>query len=235
MSEAQTNGDLTRKPKANSPAPYSSTQGLAFYRFWRIFLGTILRVIFRIQIHGRENIPTDKPFVFASSHRSLFDVPFMGIPPKRRLRFIGKRELFEIPVVRTILRALGGVPIERGAADRGALKVAQLCLSAGEPVVVFPEGTRQNGREIQPLHDGAAYIAYRAGVPIVPVGIAGSEEILSKGRKLPRLHRVVIVVGPPIDISLITTGSRREDVAAITAKLHVELQSVFDAACERAY
>jgi 1-acyl-sn-glycerol-3-phosphate acyltransferase len=103
-------------------------------------------------------------------------------------------------------------------------------LAAGEPVAVFPEGTRRNGREVNDLFDGTAYLAVKLGVPILPVGIGGSEEILASGKKLPRLRRVAVVVGPPIFPPPDATTRKRSDLAAITAELQVELQQLFDAA-----
>ena len=87
----------------------------------------------------------------------------------------------------------------RDGTDRKALRDSIAMLHAGEVLLVYPEGTRQNGPKIQPLQPGAAYLALRVGVPIVPVGMAGTEEILRSQRgKFPRFRRVVLVVGEPI-------------------------------------
>jgi 1-acyl-sn-glycerol-3-phosphate acyltransferase len=99
--------------------------------------------------------------------------------------------------------------------------------------VLFPEGTRRNGRIIEPLFDGAAFIAYKTGVPIIPVGIAGSEEIWPPGTKLPRPRKCVVVVGDaiyPKDLS----GARasREIMGEFTVELQSSLQKVFDRAFE---
>jgi 1-acyl-sn-glycerol-3-phosphate acyltransferase len=120
--------------------------------------------------------------------------------------------------------------VERGAADRGALRALELALRDGEPVALFPEGTRGNGPELGPLFDGAAYLAVKLGIPIVPVGIGGSEEILPKGAKVPRLHRVAVVVGDPIDPPPPNGRSRRSAAMAMTEQLGAELQRAFDEA-----
>ena len=103
-------------------------------------------------------------------------------------------------------------------------------LQHGEKLAVFPEGTRQNGDKIQPLQPGAAYLALRAGVPIVPVGIAGSEEIIrSRGRFFPRFDRVAIVIGEPVVPPPRTKSTvPRADVDALTAQLAEVLQATFD-------
>jgi len=135
-------------------------------------------------------------------------------------------------VLGAAFKALGGFPVARDGTDRKALRDAIAMLQAGEPLLVYPEGTRQHGPKIQPLEPGAAYLALRAGVPIVPVGIAGSEEILrSHGRHIPSFHPVAMVVGEPI-VSPPRDGGvvPRAEVDALTAKLHDRLQELLDAA-----
>lgn len=96
---------------------------------------------------------------------------------------MGKDSLFKIKPIASILSSLGGFPVTRGTADLEALKRCLAVLALGEPIVMFPEGTRQFGPTIQPLFDGAAYLAIKAGVPIVPVGIGGTEAVMRKGSK----------------------------------------------------
>ena len=99
--------------------------------------------------------------------------------------------------------------VERGTADRAALRALEDALAAGEPVAVFPEGTRKSGPEIGELYAGAAYLAIKLGVPIVPVGIGGSEHILPKGKLFPRIHRVAVSVGHPIHPPVLDGRARR--------------------------
>jgi len=96
------------------------------------------------------------------------------------------------------MTAMGGFAVRRGSADRGALRQCADVLAGGEPLVIFPEGTRQSGPKVAELQEGAAYLAARAGVPIVPVGIAGSEQAIRKGSKGLHRARVTVVAGPPI-------------------------------------
>ncbi len=111
------------------------------------------------------------------------------------------------------------------------MKAVQGALEAGVPAAVFPEGTRANGATIAPLFDGTAYLAVKLGVPIVPVGIGGSEEILASGSKLPKLHRVAVHVGAPIHPPAGATTRHRADLAALSDELLVSLQALFTAAC----
>jgi 1-acyl-sn-glycerol-3-phosphate acyltransferase len=160
----------------------------------------------------------------------MMDIPFAAVPTTRRIRFMGKKSLFGVPVIGPIFRWLGGFPVARDGTDRKAVRDSVEMLRAGEVLCVFPEGTRQHGPKIQPLQPGAAYLALRSGVPVIPIGIAGSEEILrTKRDPIPRFGRVAIVVGVPIKPETLA-GSLvpRDRVDALTARLADEMQLVFD-------
>jgi 1-acyl-sn-glycerol-3-phosphate acyltransferase len=206
---------------------------VSFYRFARAVVLSLCKVVFRVKVRGTENVPRSGAYIVAPTHRSNLDTPFAAFVTTRRIRFMAKQELFRHPVGDKLFTALGGVSVERGSpSSRAALKAIQAALADGEPVAVFPEGTRRHGREVTDLFDGTAYLAVKLGVPIVPVGIGGSEEILASGKKLPRLRRVGVVVGPPIVASPDATTRTRSDLAAITAELQEELQRLFDEAME---
>jgi 1-acyl-sn-glycerol-3-phosphate acyltransferase len=206
-----------------------------FYRivWWIVAKGS--GVLFRVRLSGEERLPASGGFVLAPSHRSMMDIPFLALVTKRRIRYMGKVEVFNIPVLGAIFGALGGFPVARDGTDRKAVRESMDMLRSGEILAVFPEGTRQNGPKIQPLQPGAAYLALRAGVPIVPVGIAGSEEILrGGGRKWPRFGRVAVVVGEPLQPPARTTSAvPRAEVDAFTTQLREALQQTFDEALER--
>ena len=108
-------------------------------------------------------------------------------------------------------------------------------IEAGEPLVLFPEGTRRSGPIVEHLYEGAAYVAARTGVPIVPVGIGGSERALKKGQKLPRPVKLTVVVGEPIPPAAAEGGrTSRRAVHDLTLQLRDEVQRLFDDAQEKA-
>ncbi|MGH8998055.1 MAG: (d)CMP kinase, partial [Acidimicrobiia bacterium] len=190
----------------------------------------LCRLLWRPRILHRERLPRRGPYVLAPSHRSLLDTPFVACLTRRRIRFMGKAELWKHPWAGRLISALGAFPVERDVADRASLRAALDALEGGEPLVVFPEGTRRSGPLVEDLHDGVAYISLRAGVPVVPVGIGGSERILARGRKLPRLSRVTLVVGEPLVPPRRDGPVRRRDVAELTEQVRAAVQLLFDTA-----
>jgi 1-acyl-sn-glycerol-3-phosphate acyltransferase len=205
---------------------------MLFYDTIRLLVGGTSSAAYRARIEGREKLPATGGFVLAPSHRSMMDIPFAAWLSRRPLRYMGKASLFEIPVARWFFRRLGGFAVARDGTDRKALRDSIAMLKSGDVLLVYPEGTRQNGPKIETLQPGAAYLALRAGVPIVPVGLAGTEDILRKHAiKFPRFRRVVMVVGDPIVSPPRDSGVvPRDQVDALTLRLHDALQVVFDEA-----
>jgi 1-acyl-sn-glycerol-3-phosphate acyltransferase len=202
-----------------------------FYGTIRFVVIVICRVYLRLRIVDAHKIPKSGTFILAPSHRSTLDIPVAAATTRRRLMYMGKDSMWKIRPVGALLTALGSFPVTRGSADLEALKRCIAVLDRGDPLVLFPEGTRHHGRIIASLFDGAAFIAYKTGVPIIPVGIAGSEEIWPPGTKLPRPRKCVAVVGDAIYPKTLN-GARatRELMSEFTLELQTSLQSVFDQA-----
>lgn len=209
----------------------SSRAGHAFYAFARFLVVGLTVLVTRARVIGRHNIPVTGPFLLAPIHRSNIDTPLAATVTRRRLRFMGKDSIWKVPVVGWVMSALGAFPVTRGTADREALKRCVAVLESGEPLVLFPEGTRQSGPAVMPLFDGAAYVAVKAGVPIIPVGIGGSESVMPKGSRMIRPHKCVVVVGEPIVARRDAEGRiPRSAVKDLTETLSGELQRLFDEA-----
>jgi 1-acyl-sn-glycerol-3-phosphate acyltransferase len=203
---------------------------LVLYRFARALVVGVSRLLWRPKIVGRENVPADGPFVLAPVHRSNIDTFLVAVLTKRRLRYMGKDSLWKIRWVGALFSALGAFPVHRGSADREALRRCIEVIEGGEPLVIFPEGTRQSGPHVQPLFEGAAYVAARTGVPIVPVGIGGSERAMPKGSKFVHPVKTTLIIGPPITLDAPADGGRlpRRAIHETTERLHAELQVLFD-------
>jgi len=200
----------------------------------RVAIAGFCRLWFRLSIEGREHVPATGPFVLAPVHRSNIDFALASCLTRRRMGFIGKESLFEVPLLGPFISALGAYPVHRGTADREALRRTMAVIERGEPVVVFPEGTRQSGPAIENLFHGAAFLAGRAGIPVVPVGIGGSERAMPKGARFIRPARIHMVVGPPMTVPAASGGGRppRRTVVEFTERLRGELQRLYDRALE---
>lgn len=206
-----------------------------FYRAAWLLVTPIFRVYNRLTINGREHLPVEGAFLLAPVHRSYLDTPFAGCVRWKRMRFMGKDTMWKNRQFGWVLSALGSFPVTRGTADREALRRAIQVLEAGDPLVLFPEGERKQGPVVQPLFDGAVYIAIKAGVPIVPVGIGGSERVMPKGSKFIYPRKVHVEIGPPIPAPVAPEGGRlpRTVYKEHSELLHAELQRLFDLAMER--
>ncbi|MFL5675492.1 MAG: lysophospholipid acyltransferase family protein [Chloroflexota bacterium] len=145
----------------------------------------------RVTVEGAiDEIPMDGPLILAANHASNLDAVVLGswLIPKlgRRIHWLGKKELFDWPVVGWAA-ANGGVhPVDRGAADVDAFRLAKRILDEGHVLFVFPEGTRSADGALHEAQDGLAVLAIRTGAPIVPLAIAGSNRVWPRGQKLPR-------------------------------------------------
>lgn len=200
-----------------------------FYKLMHALVVGVCRAYTRTTLIGKQNIPAEGAFLLAPIHRSNIDTPLAAAVTRRRLRFMGKDSLWKIRPIGWILSALGAFPVTRGSADREALKRCIAVLESGEPLVLFPEGTRQSGPQVMPLFDGAAYVAVKAGVPIIPVGIGGSEGVMPKGSKMIYPRKCVVIVGEAIVAQRDEEGRvPRSAVKDVTQRLSDELQRLFD-------
>lgn len=195
------------------------------WRFARVLRVTIAKLIlaaYRTRVIGAENVPATGGFILAGNHVSYLDPVLLWCAASRETHFVAKQELFDIPFLTWPLAHIWAFPIRRGTADREAIQRATDLLVAGEPVGMFPEGTRQRAggsAELGEAHSGVAFIALRANVPVVPVGISGTDRALPAGARLPRFPRVTIAYGPPMVPGDFTVGGRRERTAAATAEV----------------
>lgn len=217
---------------------------LIFYAVARAVLVGWCRLFHRLTLEGRENVPTDGPYILAPVHRSIVDTFAVGAVTRRRLRYMGKEELWKVPWFGRVIEALGAFPVHRDVTDREAFRRCVAVIEDGEPLVLFPEGTRRSGPTVTELREGATYLAARTDVPIVPVGIGGSEMALPKGTRFPRPVKIHLVVGEPITVKVPAERSgsgpgrradrlSRRELHEATERLRVELQRLFDQARAR--
>lgn len=186
----------------------------------------------RLRVSGRHHIPLRGGVLLTPNHIADLDWPYLfGVTP-RPLWFMAKRELFTIPVLGPIVRFCQAFPVERGSADRGALRHTEELLQAGRAVVIFPEGKCSLTGEMGPVLPGAVMIALHTGVPVVPVGISGTNVIMPPGTLKPRptLAPVRFHFGPPIHFKDLMDMPRREQRAAATQRLEDAIHAARDVA-----
>jgi 1-acyl-sn-glycerol-3-phosphate acyltransferase len=196
--------DLEQGPEEEGVRPISRAE-LALYAVCRFVAVGLTRALFPGRVVGAEHLPKSGPYILAPVHRSNLDWIIVARVTRRRLRYIVKDQVWRVRPLGRFIELLGAFPVHRESADRESMRKAIGVLAAGEPLVIFPEGTRRFGPTVGELREGTAYLALRAGVPILPVGIAGSDRALPKGRHVIRPTRVTLVIGealqPPPSLS----------------------------------
>ncbi len=149
---------------------------MAYQMFWRLLLRIILIFVGRLTIHGRENLPPAGPYIIISNHMSKVDPPIIMLAfPRQQMRVFAASKWRNHPLFGTILGLAGAIWVKRGEVDRQALRDAIGALKEGQVLGMAPEGTRSKTASLQKARQGAAYIATRAHVPLLPIGIANSD------------------------------------------------------------
>ena len=191
------------KPEDTPSEPKGKTSRfeLALYGLCRFLAVGVSRLYYPGPVIGKSHLPKQGAYILAPVHRSYIDWLIAARVTKRRLRYIAKGEIWKYHSIGRFLELLGGFPVQRGTPDRVAMQRALKVLASGEPLVIFPEGTRRAGAVVENIHDGAAYLALRARVPLVPLGIAGAEDAMPRGARFPRPARVRVVVGEPLGLT----------------------------------
>ncbi|MFE0028056.1 lysophospholipid acyltransferase family protein [Amycolatopsis sp. NPDC059021] len=174
----------------------------------RFVLGPLVRAIYRPEIRGAGNIPATGPVILAANHRAALDTGVITFASPRQVRFLGKAEYFTGKGLKGRLMAgflggLGYVPVERGNAQAGlaALGAARKVLDADGVFAIYPEGTRSLDGKLHRGHTGVAALALATGAKVVPVALSGTENLQPKGKRIPRLAKISVTFGEPLDFS----------------------------------
>lgn len=194
----------------------------------RVMVGSAARV----KVEGFENLPHDGPLIIVANHISNADPPlvFGWLTPAlgRQMHILAKEALFVGPVG-WFLRKNGITPVKAGGSDIEAYRIAKGVLDRGEVLCIFPEGTRSLTGVMQEPKPGVAMLATRSGVPIVAVGISGSDQFLGRGKRLPRLGaRITLRAGKPFTLQLDPSKPRREGMVAASDELMRHIASLVD-------
>jgi cytidylate kinase len=178
-----------------APAPVAAPPWNRLYAVLKPLAVAFMRLAFRVESRGGENIPARGPVLLVANHSSVLDPPLVGGVSDRQLSFLAKAELFEIPLFGELIRRLNARPIRREGSDPGALRAAMRVLEEGRALLIFPEGTRGDEGVIRPAKTGAGMLAVLSGAAVVPVFVRGSGRAWPRGRRFPRPAKVTITFG----------------------------------------
>jgi putative phosphoserine phosphatase/1-acylglycerol-3-phosphate O-acyltransferase len=227
-----------RWPVAHFDAPpgVPKVLGVEPWQAMRPFMTPITLPFARFDIDGVDLIPKEGPGIVVANHRSYFDTAAVGLtvaPSGRALRFLGKKEVFDAPIVGQIASAMGGIRVERGTGSDDPLRAAADALAAGEVVAMMPQGTIPRGMAFfDPVlrgRWGAARLAALSGAPVIPIGLWGTEKVWPRNAKLPNILNlsdpplVTVRVGRPVALKRISDDAdTKKLMKAISALLPPE-------------
>jgi 1-acyl-sn-glycerol-3-phosphate acyltransferase len=181
---------------------------MAYFILKNLLLGPLLKLLFRPWVRGMENIPNSGAAILASNHLSFSDSIFLPLQSRRPLVFLAKSEYFtgkgiKGALTRWFFKGTGQLPIDRsgGKASEAALNTGLTVLGGGQVLGIYPEGTRSPDGKLYRGRTGIARMVLEAKVPVLPVAMIDTEKVQPIGKKLPRIRRIGIVVGEPLDFS----------------------------------
>ncbi|MFC5650837.1 lysophospholipid acyltransferase family protein [Paenibacillus solisilvae] len=185
------------------------------YNICRSLLRLIYAVLFRFEASGTENIPATGPVVLCANHISVFDPPTVGIKLQRKVHYMAKAELFNIPLFGSLIRTVGAFPVKRGGVSKEAIRSAISLLKDGGVMGIFPEGTRNSSSGMG--KKGAAMIAMRSSATVIPVAIIGKYGIFRKMR---------VRYGKPVDLTAFIDDSSPDVLERVTDAIMLEIRQM---------
>ncbi|MER7958130.1 lysophospholipid acyltransferase family protein [Streptomyces sp. NPDC096030] len=202
-----------------------------YYVLKYVLLGPILRLLFRPRTEGLEHIPVEGAAIVAGNHLSFSDHFLMPAVLKRRITFLAKQEYFTGPGLKgrltaAFFRSAGQIPVDRSGKEAGqaAIREGLGVLSKGELLGIYPEGTRSHDGRLYKGKVGVAIMAITAGVPVIPCAMVGTFEIQPPGKVVPRVKRVTIRFGEPLDFSRFAgMEGEKAAVRAVTDEIMYEI------------
>jgi len=207
------------------PLTHPPRPSLTYQLVSSLLVFPLFRILFRGRVSGRHHVPMQGSLVVVANHGSHLDPPLLGHALGRPVAFMAKEELFRVPLLGPLIRALAAYPVKRGASDREAIRTATARLNEGWATGVFLDGTRQaDGRINQPM-PGAALLAARSGSPLLPVAIINSHRALGTGQSMPRLVPIQIRIGEPVPPP---ASRRKPDLEATTVELQRRINALLD-------
>ena len=187
-----------------------------FYAFAKVVMRILFTILWPLRVTGEENLPESGAAILCGNHKSLLDPLAAGVAVRRPLRFMGKKELFNAPVVRRLVRWLGAFPVDRGNADMAAVRTALAILKEGGVLGIFPQG----GREMKghsTMETGVALIALKSGATVVPMRIS---------ERFRLFRRTTLTIGKPVDLSAFSVRGGSEALKGATQEIEAAIDAL---------
>ena len=186
---------------------------MSFYSFAKFIVTGALKPIYRFEVIGQENIPREGPVILCSNHISMMDPVALGITSPRPISFMAKEELFKIPLLSQIIKALYAFPVKRGKGDRAALRTGLQILREGRVFGIFPEGTRNKSGKLGRGLSGVGFFALKTDAAVVPCAIIGPYK---------PFRTVRVVYGKPIDMQALKEKKASAKEATQVIMAHIQ-------------
>ena len=198
------------------------------YKITCFFLRLLFRVLFRYKAYGSENIPQSGSFIMTPNHVSFLDPIAAGAFVPLGLNYIAKKEVFKNKYFGWYVRKLRTIPVGREASAYAGMKEVIGKIRKGEPIVIFPEGTRGDGDSFLEPEIGAAFLALKFNLPVLPVYVKGSEKAFPKDARFIRLERVSVYYGEPKTYKMPAEGNKDEIYKEVSRRIMGEIKKLKD-------
>jgi len=177
---------------------------------------------------GGENVPRTGPLILASNHVSYLDPIFLGVSLPRKANYMAKEEIFRNPLISWFLGKLQAYPVSRDRVNSSSIRRTLDLLKKGRVLLLFPEGTRGDGKGLQKAKPGIAIIGQKSGAPMIPAFLQGPEKVLPRGSGRIRLHKVTVHIGTPVIIEPFSRPweSKRQDHASLVDQVMARIEAM---------
>jgi 1-acyl-sn-glycerol-3-phosphate acyltransferase len=195
------------------------------YYFLRGFIAFVSRLSLRRKVIGKKNMPQHSACIVVANHVNLVDSPLIGISLGRKVHFMAKEDLFHSRIIGWLADKFGAFPVAKGKLNRRAGRTAVELLANGQALIIYPEGQRSLDGKLGPAYSGAALLAIKSDVPIVPVGIIGTGQLKGKWWFL-RRPKITMNIGKPFSLPVFTDKPSKEEITGMTREimLHIAQQ-----------
>ncbi len=196
------------------------------YAVAHMTLRPLLKIAFRLEVKGRDNIPKKGGVILAAHHESYLDPLIAGTASPRQIYFLAREELFRLGFFSWLIKRVNAIPISREQVQIGTLKKSLQILKSGKVLLLFPEGTRSDAGTIAKGKRGVGLIAEHANVPVIPVLIKGSGKALPKNKKSITFHKITVIFGKPLHLNKPEIRSHKETHQEFSERVMDEMRKL---------